>query len=124
MWYKKLRKQLVVWFGPWLAYWVVKILGWTMRFEHLNTETPRSFIEKGIPAIGAFWHGRLLMMPVMYRVTGRKLSFLVSPHRDGQVIGKAAERFGYNGILGSTTRRGFSALNRMIKVLEQGRELR
>ena len=123
MGYKTLRKKLVVWWGPWLAYGVVRILGWTMRFEHLNTETPRSFIEKGTPAIGAFWHGRLLMMPVMYRVTGRKLSFLVSPHRDGQVIGKAAERFGYNAILGSTTRRGFSALNKMVKVLDEGQDL-
>jgi lysophospholipid acyltransferase (LPLAT)-like uncharacterized protein len=123
MGYKTLRKKLVVWLGPWLAYWVVKILGWTMRFRHLNTEIPMSFIEKGTPAIGAFWHGRLLLMPVMYRVTGRKLSFLVSPHRDGQVIGKAAERFGYNAILGSTTRRGFSALNQMVKVLDQGQDL-
>jgi len=123
MWYKTLRKKCVVWLGPSLAYWIVKILGWTMRFEHLHTEIPRSFIEKRTPAIGAFWHGRLLMMPVMYRITGRKLSFLVSPHRDGQVIGKAAERFGYNAILGSTTRRGFSALNRMVKVLDEGQDL-
>jgi hypothetical protein len=123
MGYKTFKKKCVIWLGPWFAYWVVRILGWTMRFEHLFMEVHRSFIEKGTPAIGAFWHGRLLMMPVMYRVTGRKLSFLVSPHRDGQVIGKVAERFGYNAILGSSTRRGVSALRQMVKVLEEGQDL-
>lgn len=122
-WYKALRKKLVEWFGSWFAYWVIKLLALTMRFEHLRPEIPRSFITTGTHAIGAFWHGRLLMMPVMYKVAGRKLSFLVSPHRDGQVIAKVAKRFGYNAILGSSYRRGVSALRQMVRVLEEGQDL-
>jgi lysophospholipid acyltransferase (LPLAT)-like uncharacterized protein len=115
---KSLKKRVVAWLGPSLAYWAIKILGRTMRFEEINPEIPRSFWEKGISAIGAFWHGRLLMMPLAYK--GKKLSFLVSPHRDGQVVGKALERFGFRPILGSTTRKGFSAFKKMVKAHQNG----
>lgn len=117
MFLKPLKKKLVAWLGPWLAYWSIKILAWTMRFEEVNPEIPRRFWKKGIPAIWAFWHGRLLMMP-MASYGGKKLSFLVSPHRDGQVVGKALKRFGFHAILGSTNRKGFSGFKQMVKAQE------
>ncbi len=110
---KTLKKRFVSGFGPWGAYWIIKILARTMQFEEIHPEIPRRFWEKGVPAIGAFWHGRLFMMPVVYK--GRKLSFLVSPHRDGQVVGKALKRFGFHPILGSTRRKGFSGFKQMVK---------
>ncbi len=113
MFLKRVKKKLVAWLGPWVAYWTIRMLALTMQFEEVHPEIPRSFWEKGIPAIGAFWHGRLLMMPVVYK--GKKLSFLVSPHRDGQVVGKAFRRFGFHAILGSTTRKGFSGFKQMVK---------
>jgi lysophospholipid acyltransferase (LPLAT)-like uncharacterized protein len=120
---KTLRKKIVASLGPSLAYWTIRILGATMRFKEVNSEIPRSFIEKGTLAIGAFWHGRLLMMPcleIVHKDSGRKMSFLVSSHRDGQVIGKAVERFGHRAILGSSTRRGFSAFSQMLKAQKDG----
>jgi lysophospholipid acyltransferase (LPLAT)-like uncharacterized protein len=120
---KTLRKKIVASLGPSLAYWTIRILGATMRFKEVNSEIPRSFIEKGTLAIGAFWHGRLLMMPCLesvHKETGRKMSFLVSAHRDGQVIGKAVQKFGHRAILGSSTRRGFSAFHQMLKAQKDG----
>jgi len=119
--FKTLRKKLTVWFGPWLAYWVIRTLSWTMKFEEVHPEIPRRILEEGIPGIGAFWHGRLLMMVNAYR--GKRLSFLVSPHRDGQVVGKALERFGFQAILGSTTRRGFSAIKKMFQAYRNGSDI-
>jgi len=116
MFLKTLKKKLVSWLGPWLAFWIIKLTGRTMWFVEIHPEIPRSFWEKRIPAIGACWHGRLLMMPIIYK--GKKLSFLVSPHRDGQVIGKALKRFGFHAILGSTTRKGFSGFKQMVKAHE------
>ncbi len=113
MFLKQLKKKLVARLGPWLAYWTIRILSSTMQFDEINPEIPRRGWDKGIPAIGAFWHGRLLMMPIVYR--GKDLSFLVSPHRDGQVVGKALQRFGFHAILGSTTRKGFSGFKQMVK---------
>jgi lysophospholipid acyltransferase (LPLAT)-like uncharacterized protein len=92
-----------------------------MRFEEINPEIARFFGDSGTPAIGAFWHGRLLMMPLVDK--GKKLSFLVSPHRDGQVVGKALKRFGFHAILGSTTRKGFSAFKQLVKAYQNGSDL-
>ncbi len=120
---KTLRKKMVASWGPSLAYWTIRILGSTMRFIEVNSEIPRSFMESRTLAIGAFWHGRLLMMPCLESIhqnSGRKMSFLVSSHRDGQVIGKAVERFGHRAILGSSTRRGLSAFHQMLKAQEEG----
>jgi lysophospholipid acyltransferase (LPLAT)-like uncharacterized protein len=117
MFLKPLKKKLVAWWGPWFAYWTVKILAWTMRFEEVDPEIPKRFWISGIPAIWVFWHGRLLMMP-MASYGGKKLSFLVSPHRDGQVVGKALKRFGFHAILGSTNRRGFSGFKQMVNARE------
>jgi lysophospholipid acyltransferase (LPLAT)-like uncharacterized protein len=119
--FKALRKKLVIWLGPSLAYWSIRILSWTMRFEEIHPEIPRSLWKQGIPGIGAFWHGRLLMMPLVYK--GKKLSFLVSPHRDGQIVGRALERFGFHAILGSTTRKGFTAFKQMLRANRDGSDI-
>jgi hypothetical protein len=54
--FKHFKKKVVAWLGPSLAYWTITVLGWTMKFEEVRTEIPRSFLEKGIFGIGAFWH--------------------------------------------------------------------
>lgn len=118
---KRLKKKLAEKVGPWLACRIVQVLGWTMRFEEVRSEIPARLWEKGPPAIGAFWHSRLLMMPLAYR--GKRLSFLVSPHRDGQIIGKALKRFGFNPIQGSTHRSGASAFRKMMKAMEDGSDM-
>lgn len=128
-WVKRLRKKVVAWWGPWLAYWTIRLLGWTIRFKVVNPEIPNSLLKQGRLAIGAFWHGRLLMMPHLraiyreYGERGRKMSFLVSSHRDGQVIGKAIERFGFLPILGSTTRGGYMAVQQILKAMKEGYDL-
>lgn len=115
---KLVKKKMIAFFAPWFAYWTLKILGKTIRFEEVNPEIPRSIWGSGNTAIGAFWHGRLLMMPFAYK--GKRLSFLVSPHRDGQIIGKALIRFGFIPILGSSDKKGSSALNEMVNAIENG----
>ena len=118
---KTLKKKAVSWFAPWLAYWAIKTLGFTIRFEEVNPENLRSFLDKGHTVICAFWHGRLLMIPFAYKFKGvMKFSFLVSPHRDGQVVGKALQRFGLQPILGSTTRKGFTAFKNMVRAQQDG----
>jgi lysophospholipid acyltransferase (LPLAT)-like uncharacterized protein len=121
MFAKSLKKRMVAWFGPWLAYWIARILAWTMRFEEAHSEVVKPFWEGEAPCIGAFWHGRLLMMPWAYAdKRERKLSFLVSSHRDGQIVGRALERFGFRPILGSTKRGGSAALREMVAAISDG----
>jgi len=115
------QKRLVAWFGPSMAYWTIQILCKTMSFKEIHPEILRSFQEKGIPYIGVFWHGRLLMMPLVYK--GKKLSVLVSAHRDGQIVGKALKRFGFHAIPGSTNRKGLSAFKQMKRATQDGSDI-
>jgi lysophospholipid acyltransferase (LPLAT)-like uncharacterized protein len=121
MFLKPLKKRLIAWVGPWLTYWTIKILGRTVRFEVINPEIPKLFWERGTPFLLVFWHGRLLM--ILHSYEGKKVGFLASPHRDGQVVGKALQRFGFQMILGSTTRKGFSAFKKMLKALQNGLDI-
>jgi len=118
---KPLRKKIVAWLGPWFTYWTIKVLGWTVRVKVVHPEIPGSLWEKGIPFIMTFWHGRLLMMAHGYK--GKRLSFLISSHRDGQVMGKAGELLGHHPIVGSTTRKGFSGFKNMIKAIQNGSDI-
>lgn len=64
----------------------------------------------GEPAIAAFWHERLPLMPALWRLAQRhgpaRLHVLVSRHRDGRFIGMVVARFGLDVVHGSTARGG------------------
>jgi hypothetical protein len=82
---------------------------------------------EGAPAVFAFWHEFLPLMPALSLIA-RKLPFyrvtpihtLVSQHRDGQFIGAVVRRFGILPILGSSTRGGATGLRNLLAVLRQG----
>jgi lysophospholipid acyltransferase (LPLAT)-like uncharacterized protein len=81
----------------------------------------------GAPAVFAFWHEFLPLMPALWLIA-RKLPFyrktpiytLVSQHRDGQIIGAVVRRFGILPIQGSSSRGGAAGLRSSLAVLKQG----
>ena len=118
---KPLKKRIVAWLAPRLTYWTIRVLGRAMRIEVIYPEIPGSLWERGIPFIMAFWHARLLMMHWAYR--GKYMSFLISSHRDGQIMGKAGKLLGHHPTVGSTTHKGFSGFKNMIKALQNGSDI-
>jgi lysophospholipid acyltransferase (LPLAT)-like uncharacterized protein len=110
-------KGLILVIVPPVAYWIIKLLSWSMRIEVVNGHVHDEYHRRGEPAIGAFWHGRLLMMPAGYR--GNKLTILISLHQDGELISRTAKYFGFRSIRGSTTRGGLSALREMLKAFQE-----
>jgi lysophospholipid acyltransferase (LPLAT)-like uncharacterized protein len=73
--------------------------------EHLEP------IIAGAPAIAAFWHERLPLMPALWQVVrargaGMRANVLVSRHRDGRFIGDVIRRFRVEVLYGSTGRWG------------------
>ncbi|HVZ06968.1 lysophospholipid acyltransferase family protein [Rhodopila sp.] len=86
----------------------------------------------GQPAVFAFWHEFLPLMPqlpalgrrqTVYRRTG--VYVLVSRHRDGRFIAAAVKRFGVDSIHGSTSKDGASkggaaSLRAMLGALARG----
>ena len=78
----------------------------------------RHFLHKR-PFILAFWHGRLLMMPMAWP-REVPIHMLISGHRDGRIIADAVGHFGIASIAGSSSRGGLAALRAMVKTLKDG----
>jgi lysophospholipid acyltransferase (LPLAT)-like uncharacterized protein len=117
---KELVNGLILAIVPPLAYWVITLLSWSMRIEVVNGQVHDERRKRGEPAIGAFWHGRLLMMPTGYR---GNVSILISLHQDGELISRTVKYFGFRSIRGSTTRGGFSAMREMLKAYREGYDI-
>lgn len=80
------------------------------------------------PIIALTWHGRQFLGHVALRKHERR-SLLVAPHGDGQLVGNAAGRIGFQVITGSGTddpsksirKRGAAAFRSILSSLEQRR---
>jgi len=80
---------------------------------------PRRLIDEGRAFIGAFWHGRMMMIPVAWQRMA-PMHMLISAHRDGRIIADAVSYFGIQAIAGSTRRGGSAALRNLLKKLKEG----
>ena len=97
----------------------VRLVFATSRWTIEGAETPGRFHESGRPFILAFWHGRLLMMPMAWR-RDVPIHMLISGHRDGRIIADAVGHFGIKSIAGSSSRGGGAALRQMVRTLKGG----
>ncbi len=115
---KRFRHNLTIHLLPYIGYAVVKVLALTMRFEEKGSGAIAEMDREGKPFIAAFWHGHLLMMMVSpYR---RRSKTIISRHRDGEMISRAARLFGVGSVRGSTTEGGAQALKNAIRAIRAG----
>ncbi len=84
--------------------------------------------DAGRPFILAFWHGRLMMMPLVWR-RGMPIDMLISQHRDGDLIARTISHFGLDTVRGSSSKPGrenkggAAALRMMVRALGHGRSV-
>jgi lysophospholipid acyltransferase (LPLAT)-like uncharacterized protein len=103
----------------WGIHLYIRFVYATNRWEVDGEEWPRRLRREGRGFILAFWHGRLLMIPMAWQRLA-PMHMLISAHRDGRIIADAVTYFGVQSIPGSTSRGGSAALRRMMKQLEAG----
>lgn len=97
----------------------IQLVWWTNRWRKEGFEHAAPFHAGRQPYIGAFWHGRLLMMPYGWpRVM--PLAMLISASGDGRIIADAVHRLGIDIIPGSSNRRASEALRGLVRALRQG----
>lgn len=103
----------------WAIHCYIRIVYATNRWSVEGADRPRGLTGEGRTFIVAFWHGRLLMMPLAWhRLAG--FHMLISSHPDGRIIAGAMTYFGIETIAGSTRRGGSAAFRAMLKRLKQG----
>lgn len=119
--------KLSGWRGRWLtafAYWLLQLWARTLRFEIddraevVNTPPNERYI-------GALWHNRLLLFPFVLRhyLPQRSGAALISASRDGAILADLVERFGFDTVRGSSSRKGASAIRQLSEVIAGGRDV-
>jgi lysophospholipid acyltransferase (LPLAT)-like uncharacterized protein len=75
--------------------------------------------------IGALWHNRLLLLPFVIRryLPKRRGAALISTSRDGEILADLVERFGFEVVRGSSSRKGASAIRQLAEVIASGRDV-
>ena len=103
----------------WFIHLYIRLVHLTTSWSIEGSEWPHRLRAEGKPFILAFWHGRLLMIPMAWRRLA-PMHMLISAHPDGQIIADAVTYFGVDSIAGSTSRGGSAALRTMVKQLKMG----
>ena len=116
------------------AFWITLLgscalrrLTLTLRFQ---VENPARLRQRtaGEPFILAFWHNRLLLVPVIWnrffaRRRPRRGMALTSTSRDGELIAQFLRGFGIGPVRGSATRRGVAAVRDLARLLKNGHDV-
>ncbi|MBL6946107.1 MAG: lysophospholipid acyltransferase family protein [Rhodospirillales bacterium] len=103
----------------WIGAMYVRLVFITTRWTVLGGDIPKGFWERGESCILSFWHGRILMVPCLWNPE-LPSNFIVSKHRDGQIINRIVSQFGIKPIPGSTGRGGSNALRKIVRALKRG----
>jgi lysophospholipid acyltransferase (LPLAT)-like uncharacterized protein len=79
----------------------------------------QAYMRGGKNAVFAFWHARMMVMP-MICPPGRRMHVMISGHHDGLIIARAMRFFGFGIVQGSSRRGGREAARGAIEALERG----
>ncbi len=105
----------------WLAYWLLRAIGPTLRVEVVGVHNASQFRDNGEPAIGAFWHR--CIFPAVWIWRHRGVVVLNTVNFDGQWTRRVIERLGFGTAQGSSTRGAIEGLSALAKYLEAGRHV-
>jgi lysophospholipid acyltransferase (LPLAT)-like uncharacterized protein len=99
----------------------LRALARTWRIRVVNAGYLLDLRRAKRPFIFALWHGHLL--PLLWHHREQGVLILISEHRDGEMVARAAESLGYGLIRGSTTRGADRALISLVRELNAGHEV-
>ncbi len=119
--FRALKSRLPANLLPFLIYLVIRALYATMRVRTVGAEIPQEFYRRGEGLIHAFWHGRMIISPFAYHGPGGHV--LISIHGDGELIAKVMQLFGFQLVRGSSTKGGREAIQEMLQLARQNRDL-
>jgi lysophospholipid acyltransferase (LPLAT)-like uncharacterized protein len=112
-----LTDRIKFWAVSLLGYWVIRLVGCTLRWQVEGWENLRAIEEAGKNVIFTFWHGRIFMGTYFFR--NRGIVVMTSRNKDGEYIARVIRRFGYETARGSSSRGGRRALVQMIRELRR-----
>ena len=118
-WQSSRRKRLEIAAISTAGYWMIRLLGATLRWRLEGFEHFEAIAGAGRQPIMAFWHGRIL--PATYYFRRRGIVVITSENFDGEWIARIIERFGFGTARGSSSRGGLKALLQLTRDMSAGR---
>ncbi|HJQ10685.1 MAG TPA: lysophospholipid acyltransferase family protein [Gemmatimonadaceae bacterium] len=97
----------------------LRALGLTWRIRVVNAEPMIALCAAKQGFIFSLWHGQLL--PLLWHHRGQGIVVLISEHRDGEIVARAASSLGFGLIRGSSTRGADRALISISRELKTGK---
>ncbi len=114
------RDRAILGGGLALGCLAVRLLGRTLRVVEVNRGAAERVWAAGGAVIYATWHGRMLMFPYLYG-RARRVHVLASRSRDGEVVSRFVQAFGFRPVRGSTSRGASTALRSLARLLREER---
>jgi lysophospholipid acyltransferase (LPLAT)-like uncharacterized protein len=102
----------------WAVYWLVRLIGPTLRFEIVGKGNAVNRRETGQASIGAFWHR--CIFPTLWHYRDHGIVVMITMNFDGLWTSAVVEKLGYRVAQGSSSRGGMHALNAMAREVESG----
>ena len=99
----------------------VRVLGWTLRLDVVDGADLLARWARGERVIVAFWHDRLLVMPIFARRV--PMCVMVSQHRDGEIATRALGWWGVRVVRGSATRGAIAGFLGLVGAYREGYSL-
>ncbi|MBO7097916.1 MAG: lysophospholipid acyltransferase family protein [Alphaproteobacteria bacterium] len=116
--FKKISKSpYAIRIASFFCYWYVRFVALTTRWEKRDIDVFYKNLKEHNAVIFIAWHGRIALAPYFWNQCS-KLSALVSPHRDGQLIAGLLKRFGIENISGSTNENPRASAVRLLRELK------
>ncbi|TNF45325.1 DUF374 domain-containing protein [bacterium] len=90
----------------------------TVRLQVIGSEHLDERESEGVITVLPFFHGRLFLLPSNFNK--RKIAILASMSRDGEIISRVLEGFGFRMVRGSTSRGGAKGLIGLKRAMTEG----
>jgi lysophospholipid acyltransferase (LPLAT)-like uncharacterized protein len=114
-------QRLQIWAAAYIGYWLIELIGRTLRFESRGDENLEAIYRAGHRAIFTFWHNRIFGATWYYRRRG--IVVMSSHNFDGEYVARFIKMHGYKTARGSSSRGGMRALAEMARCLRQGSDV-
>lgn len=112
-----LRQRIVLRIIVWLGYWVIRLIGPTLRVCISREEGAQETLEQR-PLVASFWHS--CMIPATYICRDMGVRVMSSYSYDGEYMGRIIRKFGFVAVKGSSSRNAVRALLGLRRALTEG----
>jgi lysophospholipid acyltransferase (LPLAT)-like uncharacterized protein len=104
----------------WLAAWVVRLIGSSLRWEVHGWERWESARASAGCLVHAFWHSEIFAATWFWR--NRRIVVMSGYNFDARFTASVIQKYGYEIARGSASRGGIRALVGMVRAIQRGRD--